>query len=74
MEKSYNFGLKMLDSSIVSKQTAWFDNNNRNNQENENFSVQKWLYAVLLKLNCNPCYEETRFLTTSCKGKKQLFV
>lgn len=57
MEKSYNFGLKMLDSSIVSKQTAWFDNNNRNNQENENFGVQKWLYAVLLKLNCNPCYE-----------------
>lgn len=57
MEKSYNFGLKMLDSSIVSKQTAWFDNNNRNNQENENFGVQKWLYAVLLKLNRNPCYE-----------------
>ena len=41
MEKSYNFGLKMLDSSIVSKQTAWFDNNNRNNRENENFGVQK---------------------------------
>ena len=41
MEKSYNFGLKMLDSSTVSKQTAWFDNNNRNNQENENFGVQK---------------------------------
>ena len=47
----------MLDSSIVSKQTAWFDNSNCNNQEKENFGVQKWWYAVLLKLNRTPYYK-----------------
>ena len=39
--KVLQFWTEMLDSGIVSKQTAWFDKNNRNNQENENFGVQK---------------------------------
>lgn len=30
----------MLDSSIVSKQTACFDNNNCNNQEKEKFGTK----------------------------------